>query len=73
MTILTPYRKQQFIYLLADIFSSLLVWFAFLWFRWMVNEGKVFTVDTILSATTIISIRVYSDILFVGLLYSSIS
>jgi lipopolysaccharide/colanic/teichoic acid biosynthesis glycosyltransferase len=48
MTILTPYRKQQFIYLLADIFSSLLVWLAFLWFRWMVNEGKVFTVDTIL-------------------------
>lgn len=48
MPILTKHRKQQFIYIFVDILSSLLVWVAFLGFRWMVYEGKVFSVDTIL-------------------------
>ena len=48
MSFLTRYRRQQLTYILIDIFSSLLVWMAFLGFRWMVHEGKVFSVDTIL-------------------------
>lgn len=45
---LTQYRKQQLLYILVDILSSLLVWIAFLGFRWLIYEGKVFSVDTIL-------------------------
>lgn len=41
-------RKQQLIYILVDILSSLLVWGGFLVFRWLVYEGKIFSVDTIL-------------------------
>lgn len=48
MSVLTRYRQQQLTYILIDVFSSLLVWMAFLGFRWMVHEGKVFSVDTIL-------------------------
>ena len=48
MSRLTRYRQQQLTYILIDVFSSLLVWMAFLGFRWMVHEGKVFSVDTIL-------------------------
>jgi len=48
MTCVSPYRKQQLAYILVDILSSILVWVAFLGFRWMVHEGKVFSVDTIL-------------------------
>ena len=49
MSLLTRYRQQQLTYILIDVFSSLLVWMAFLGFRWMVHEGKVFSVDTILA------------------------
>lgn len=42
------YRKHQLAYIMVDILSSLLVWVAFLGFRWLVYEGKVFSVDTIL-------------------------
>ena len=45
---MTLYRKHQLAYILVDILSSLLVWVAFLGFRWLVYEGKVFSVDTIL-------------------------
>lgn len=45
---LTQYRKQQLLYIFVDILSSLLVWIAFLGFRWLIYEGKVFSVDTIL-------------------------
>lgn len=48
MCTLSKHRQQQLIYILVDILSSLLVWVAFLGFRWMVYEGKVFGVDTIL-------------------------
>ena len=48
MSRLTRYRQQQLTYILIDVFSSLLVWMAFLGFRWMVHEGKIFSVDTIL-------------------------
>lgn len=34
-------RKQQLIYLIADIISSELVWICFLGFRWMVYDGRV--------------------------------
>ena len=34
-------RKQQLIYLLADLISSELVWLCFLGFRWMVYDGRV--------------------------------
>ena len=45
---MTAYRKHQLAYIMVDILSSLLVWVAFLGFRWLVYEGKVFSVDTIL-------------------------
>ncbi len=48
MQILSKYRKQQLIYILVDLLSSLLVWLAFLGFRWLVYEGKVLSVDTLL-------------------------
>ena len=41
-------RKYQLIYMLVDLFSSMLIWGAFLIFRWLVYEGRVFSVDTIL-------------------------
>lgn len=41
-------RKQQWIYIFVDAVSALVVWLCFLLFRWMVYEGKVFGVDTIL-------------------------
>ena len=45
---MTQYRKHQLIYILVDILYSLLVWVAFLGFRWLVYDGKVFSVDSIL-------------------------
>ena len=45
---MTQYRKYQLTYILIDILSSLIVWVAFLGFRWLVYEGKMFTVDSIL-------------------------
>lgn len=45
---MTPHRRQQLIYLIADIISAEMVWFCFLWFRWLVYDGKVFGVDTVL-------------------------
>lgn len=47
MKFLSKYRKQQLAYICVDILSSLLVWLAFLGFRWMVYEGKVMGVDTL--------------------------
>ena len=48
MKFLSKYRRQQLAYICVDILSSLLVWVAFLGFRWMVFEGKVLGVDTLL-------------------------
>lgn len=45
---MTQYRKHQLVYILVDILSSLLVWVAFLGFRWLVYDGRVFSVDSIL-------------------------
>lgn len=45
---MTAHRRQQITYLIADLLSAEVVWLYFLWFRWLVYEGKVFGVDTIL-------------------------
>lgn len=45
---MTPHCRQQLIYLIADIISAEMVWLCFLWFRWLVYDGKVFGVDTVL-------------------------
>lgn len=45
---MTQRRKLQLRYILTDFFSSELVWLAFLLFRWLVYEGKVFGMDTVL-------------------------
>lgn len=45
---MTPHRRQQLIYLIVDIISAEMVWLCFLWFRWLVYDGKVFGVDTVL-------------------------
>lgn len=41
-------KKLQSIYLLVDMLSSVLVWGAFLIFRWLVYENRMFSVDTVL-------------------------
>ena len=41
-------KRQQLIYVLVDIFSSLLIWGSFLLFRWLVYDGRVFSVDSVL-------------------------
>lgn len=45
---MTSHRKQQLKYIVTDIISSEVVWLCFLLFRWLVNDGKVFDVDTVL-------------------------
>lgn len=45
---MTNHRKQQFKYIIADFISSVGVWLCFLLFRWLVYEGKVFSMDTVL-------------------------
>lgn len=41
-------KKYQLIYLLVDLLSAALIWGAFLIFRWLVYDGRIFSVDTIL-------------------------
>ena len=47
MKVWNKYRQYQFVYVFVDLLSSLLVWTAFLGFRWLVYEGKVLSVDTV--------------------------
>lgn len=44
----TTYRKQQLKYIVVDLLSAECVWMLFLLFRWIVYEGRIFGVDTIL-------------------------
>lgn len=48
MAFLNRRKKQQLIYLLVDILSSIVIWGAFLIFRWLVYEGRIFSVDSVL-------------------------
>lgn len=41
-------KKYQLTYMLVDLVSSLLIWITFLIFRWLVYEGRMFSVDTVL-------------------------
>ena len=41
-------KKYQLIYMLVDFMSAMLVWMAFLLFRWLIYEGRMFSVDTVL-------------------------
>ncbi|MBQ7530574.1 MAG: sugar transferase [Paludibacteraceae bacterium] len=45
---MTQRRKLQSGYIAVDFLAAELVWLAFLLFRWLVYEGKVFSVDTVL-------------------------
>ena len=45
---MTLRRKQQLWYILADLFSSELVWLCFLGFRWMVYDGRVSLLNDVL-------------------------
>ena len=45
---MNPRRKQQILYLLADLLSSELVWLSFLGFRWMAYEGRVGLLENVL-------------------------
>jgi len=44
---MTAYRKQQIKYIAVDIVSALCTWLAFLLFRWLVYDGKVFGLETV--------------------------
>ena len=48
MTFWNRRKKQQLLYILVDILSSLLVWGSFLIFRWLVYDDRVFSVDSVL-------------------------
>lgn len=45
---MSKYRKYQFLYIATDAVAAMLVWLCFLLFRWLVYEGKVFGIDTVL-------------------------
>ncbi len=45
---MSNYRRQQFRFILSDILSAELVWLLFLLFRWIVYEGRVFSVEGVL-------------------------
>ena len=45
---MTAYRRQQFIYILTDAVSSLIVWLSFLIFRWLVYNGRVLGMQQVL-------------------------
>lgn len=48
---MTPRRKQQYLYIIADFLSAELVWICFLAFRWIVYDGRVeFVKDAIIPA-----------------------
>lgn len=53
-------RKLQLGYILLDFLSAELVWLAFLFFRWLVYEGRVFSVDVVL----IPAFNFYTPLLF---------
>ena len=48
MTYWNRSKKQQLLYVFIDILSSLLVWGCFLIFRWLVYDGRVFSIDSVL-------------------------
>ena len=48
MTYWNRRKKQQLLYVFIDILSSLLVWGGFLIFRWLVYDGRVFSIDSVL-------------------------
>ncbi|MBQ1874799.1 MAG: hypothetical protein II144_03830, partial [Paludibacteraceae bacterium] len=45
--IMTLRRKQQLLYIFSDLLSAELVWLLFLGFRWLVYEGKVLSMETV--------------------------
>lgn len=45
---MTRRRRQQYIYLAADAVSALLTWLCFLMFRWLVYDGRIFSVNEVL-------------------------
>ena len=45
---MTQRRKLRLAYVAADFLSAEVVWLCFLLFRWLVYEGKMFSVDTVL-------------------------
>ncbi|MBQ4018083.1 MAG: sugar transferase [Paludibacteraceae bacterium] len=45
---MTLRRKQQILYIIADLISSELVWLCFLGFRWMAYEGRVGILEDVL-------------------------
>lgn len=45
---MTIRRKQQLLYVIADLLSSELVWICFLAFRWIVYDGRVGWLDSVL-------------------------
>ena len=48
MTYWNRRKKQQLLYVFIDVLSSLLVWGCFLIFRWLVYDGRVFSIDSVL-------------------------
>lgn len=48
LKIFTPYRRAQLTYVLIDTLASIIIWLLFLLFRWLVYDGYIFSVDTVL-------------------------
>lgn len=45
---LTQYRKTQLCYIAMDALTSVLVWLSFLLFRWLVFEGRILSMTTVM-------------------------
>lgn len=45
---MSKYRKYQLLHLLTDASSSVWIWLCFLMFRWLVYEGRIFGLNTVL-------------------------
>lgn len=44
---MSTFRKHQLAYIITDLISAEIVWFSFLLFRWLVYEGKVFGLQSV--------------------------
>lgn len=45
---MSNYRKYQLLYITVDAIAAILVWLSFLLFRWLVYEGRVFSISGML-------------------------
>ncbi len=45
------HRQKQILYVVSDLLAAEMVWLCFLWFRWLVYDGHIFNMDSVLIPT----------------------